>query len=268
MHYKFPQNPNLQNILTASPNLMICPDCEGTGSNPKYDELNSILFKIQTNWKRPDEYVFIENCQKCLGDGYIDWVENATDKKHRDCNRFMSGDIRHTSILFLYSCLYADNQFVSEFLEYDPNTEEYSLDSEIFTFIKTLKYFSMYVPLVEKYLLNIDKETFETGIKNGLIFNGLVCANCFFINSDEFRVRDDKKYYINRPKIGDKIDTNEFIAPDDSSVFWLCDKCKNELASEQVDIILSKMYTEKFPNGLDPEYYKIFSENIKIKVFY
>jgi len=103
-----------------------------TGSNPEYDELNSILFEIQTKWPRDEDDIFIENCEKCGGDGYIDKIENLTGKRTRDCKRFISGGIRHTSILFLYSCLFADNEFTLEYLLSDYDHERYSLDSLFF----------------------------------------------------------------------------------------------------------------------------------------
>jgi len=63
----------------------------------------------------------------------------------------------------------------------------------------------MYVSLVEKYLLDIDKEMFEDGIKRALIHFGLVCAGCFYINSDEFQLKNGNEFYLVRPKFGETI---------------------------------------------------------------
>jgi hypothetical protein len=268
MTYRFPQNPNLQNMLSANPNLMICEDCDGTGSNPEYDELNSILFEIQTKWPRDEKFIFIENCKKCGGDGYIDRAENVKSKRDRDCKRYILKGIRHTSVLFLYSCLYADNKFVDKYLDYDSEHDRYNLVFLFFEETKSLKYFSMYVPLVEKYLLNIDKEMFEGGIKSGLISFGLVCAGCFYVNSDEFQERGDNEFYLVRPKIGEKIYTDKIIAPDNIEHSWFCNKCQKKLSPNQIYDILCQINTKEFPCGLDPEYGRILYENTKIKVFY
>lgn len=267
MPFKFPQNPNLQNVLTANEYLETCEDCGGTGSNPEYDELNSTLFEIQKKWPRDEKDIFIENCKKCHGDGYIYWTENATEKRWRDCKRYISGGIRHTSVHFLYSCLFGDTEFVSHYLWYDNTLERYSLHLSLFEYIKSLKYFSMYVPLVEKYILDVDKETFEMQIKEALISYGFVCANCFFINSDEFQERGYNEFYLVRPKIGEKIQ-GKFSNLECRSYFMLCERCKNKLTPNEINTILSKMYIDKFSNIISPEYWEIFYENIKMKIFY
>lgn len=45
-----------------------CPDCKGSGIN-----LNV-----------PDESLIVEECEKCKGEGKLDWIEKAVGKKEDD----------------------------------------------------------------------------------------------------------------------------------------------------------------------------------------
>lgn len=45
-----------------------CPDCKGSGIN-----LNT-----------PEESIIVEDCEKCKGEGTLDWVEKAVGKKEDD----------------------------------------------------------------------------------------------------------------------------------------------------------------------------------------
>lgn len=49
---------------------MICPKCKGSGNRAKWDQI-------------PD-YRYTLKCEKCNGDGELDWIEMIVGKKKLD----------------------------------------------------------------------------------------------------------------------------------------------------------------------------------------
>ena len=157
---------------------MVCPDCNGTGSDPKYDEINSKIFKIQNELDRYEDEIFIMNCLKCKGDGYIDWIKNARGKINRDCKRPLMKNIRETSVYFLYSCLFGNESYFSHFIQYISYSDEYYISFQI-DFGASLKYFNEGVKLVDNYLLPKDRRMFHMGLHRWIIMHGYACTHCF-----------------------------------------------------------------------------------------
>jgi DnaJ-class molecular chaperone len=72
-------NAHLKKVITTNEGENFCPKCDGLGLVPrsgKIMEKTGVVHLI---------------CNKCLGDGKIDWVEKVVGKKRR-INKIMNGD--------------------------------------------------------------------------------------------------------------------------------------------------------------------------------
>ena len=99
-----PPKEDLKRILTENDYLMTCPRCDGTGSDPDYIELNNKLYTIQKTWMRDSNNIIFVICNKCYGDGYIDWIDNATGGNENDLEPDLT-NIENASIAFLCSAV-------------------------------------------------------------------------------------------------------------------------------------------------------------------
>jgi hypothetical protein len=259
MKYKFPRNPKLSSIFKNAIGLKLCPVCKGRGSDPKYDEINSIIYKIQIELKRDEPDIFIMNCQKCKGDGYLDWIENTRGKIISHCQRPIMKDIRETCIYFLYSCLIADQQYTSHFI--NSNSNGYSINFSVI-FSENPNIFYKSIVFVDKYLLPEDRRMFFMGLHRWMIMNGYACTNCFkFIPSEYFITKH--KRVCQRIAMTPEIDMNYWELFSEESkypIFILCDKCFLSLNPHQIDELKQEAFDSNDPYQ--------FSNNFDYKILY
>jgi hypothetical protein len=236
MNYKFPVNPILGSKLRNNEGLIVCPDCKGTGSNPNYDKVNSEIYKVQLlDLNRNESEIFIMNCLKCNGDGYLYWTENATDKTNRDCRRLLMKNIRETCIYFLYSCLFAERSYSPNFIYYSSFSDDYYINFEI-NFCSSTRIFYANAKLVDKYLLPKDIRMFMRGIHRWDIKHGHTCTNCFKEISPKY-FKDKNKRVVQRIAMTPEteIDYLELFAEEAYyPIFILCDACYFKLNSGQI----------------------------------
>lgn len=70
-------NKNKKCYVELEEGEQFCPKCDGSGRVPKRNgKYASIRFAAELN------------CDKCLGDGKIDWIERATGKKQKQIYGF------------------------------------------------------------------------------------------------------------------------------------------------------------------------------------
>ena len=65
-------NQNKKQYIKLQEGEKFCPKCDGKGRVPKNNNSREIRFAKSLN------------CDKCMGDGKLDWVEEATGKKQNN----------------------------------------------------------------------------------------------------------------------------------------------------------------------------------------
>jgi hypothetical protein len=251
-------------MLSANPHLMTCEVCNGTGSNPEYDELNSILFEIQRKWPRDEKDIFIENCKRCGGDGYIDWAENATKKRNRDCKRPMMKNIRETCIYFLYSCLFSDDTYSSYFINYLYYCDDYYITFNV-NLNRGIKYFYNNIGFVDKYLLPKDRRMFFMLFHRLRIKSGFACTHCFKMIPVEY-FKDKYKSIVQRIAMTPEIEMDYwelYLEDANYPKFILCDNCYFKLNSEQI----SNLKKEAF-NSYNPSNFSVIHDEKLLEYLY
>jgi hypothetical protein len=239
MKYMFPVNPIFGSKLRNNKALRMCPNCKGRGSDPNYDEINSKIYQVQKHHLNRDESdIFIMNCLKCKGDGYIDWVENVRGKIDRDCKRPLMKNIRETSIYFLYSCLFEDQSYSPNFIYYSSFSEDYYINFES-NFFNHPKVFLEGIKVVDKYVLPKDRRMLMMGIFRWHVECGYACTNCFKLIPLKY-FKDKYKRVVQRIAMTPESELNywELLAEEANyPIFILCEECYFKLIYNRVQCL-------------------------------
>ena len=77
-------NSNLKKIIKLQEGEKFCPKCDGKGRVPRCEKAMA---------RFSETYIFLE-CDKCLGEGKIDWIERIVGKQ-RPLNHGMLAGLRN-----------------------------------------------------------------------------------------------------------------------------------------------------------------------------
>jgi len=261
---KIPTKSNLKRYLMKNDHLMICPRCDGTGTDLNYIELNNRLYEIQKGWERKEDEIIFVNCNKCHGRGYFDWIENATGIIDNDELRPYLSDIENAARAFLCSALYGTRSDFDFADFYDLRNDRFSLFSHLIDVDRGVENLKNQICLVRKYLTDEDILIFRREIITAYRLDGQTCTKCFDLVLDKDLIDKIKKYDKIIPAIpGDEINYYEIIIKDkDYPRFRLCDGCKKRLREKDI-IQLKKDAFDPFETWQFSKQYieKIYSYN-------
>jgi hypothetical protein len=255
-----PQRPWLNESIKSG-DFEICANCNGTGSNPEYNDLNNGLYNAQISWGRERKKIIIVCCPRCGGAGYLDWIENTMGKKMSKYDELFI-NLEFNCVEFLISALTGPHRDYDICKYFDTTIDDWQIDYDELNIDLGLKNFFEYKPLVSDYLTDAVRFMFNTVINRAFIIQGKACTKCFdLVPNDMLYDRINRNYKL-IPAIPDnEINYEAIYTPDvDFPLFRLCDICdKNTSSSEILDlkkIAFDENNTHEFSN----EYLSIIYE--------
>jgi hypothetical protein len=250
-----PNRPWLYYELMTSDNLMICPECNGTGANPEYADLNLDLYNAQVSWGRDEKSIIFVRCSKCYGAGNIDWIEGIIGKEKGEDDELFTTPIS-VCIEFLISALIGPNKDYGILNYYDINKLCWRIDWVRNNMDYSLKCFNMHKSIVSKYMTEFLRDEFNRAINIELIFKGQACTKCFSLVTDEILYDSLKEKYKIIPFLpGDEVNYKALFTPDTNfPLFRLCDSCQKNMAQSEITHLKRVAFDKNYPEHFSAEF--------------
>jgi hypothetical protein len=261
-----PQRPWLNEVIKSG-DFEICANCNGTGSNPEYADLNLNLYNAQVSWGKEPNKIFFVYCQKCFGDGYLDWIDNVRGKPPEKYSE-LTTDPWFVCAEFLILALFYKNSNYDYGRYFDHYVFGWGIQHDKIDLDEGLKNFIKHKSLVAELLTDDQRNMFNCDITIAFMLKGQACTKCFRLLPDKVLYDRLKETYKLIPAIPtDEINYETLYTPDiDFPLFRLCDVCnKNTSFSEILELkrkafnqnntrklssdYLSELYSATFPNN-------------------
>ena len=249
-----PQRPLLYYELMTSDNLEICSECNGTGVNPEYAELNLDLFNVQLSFGRYYNEIIYISCSKCYGHGYIDWIDNIRGIQGRIDYDLLT-ELRWNCIEFLLMLLSGSPKEYVEGSHYESGIHVvYGWDIDV---EQGLIDFNKHKSVVSKYLDEGNKNWINAQINKSMVVQGKACTNCLKLVPDKVLIERCNKTLKLLPAIpGDEINYQNFIVPDRNfPLFRLCDTCNAKLNQYEIEKLKDAAFYKDYNRNMIPEFF-------------
>ena len=248
-----PQRPWLYYEVMVSDNLMICPECNGTGASPEYADLNLDLYNVQLSWGRAYNNLIFVWCSKCYGAGYIDWIDNIVGIQAGMSGKLFT-DLRWNCVEFLLMLLSGSPVDYEEATHYESGIHVvYGWDIDV---DQGLDNFNRHKSIVSKYLEEGDRDWLNAIINDAMAVQGRACTKCFRLVPDEILIERCKKTHNLLPVMpGDEVDYKTLIAPErDYPLFRLCDSCQENMTQSEMAHLKRVAFDKNDPEHFSAEF--------------
>jgi|WetSurMetagenome_2_1015567.scaffolds.fasta_scaffold148959_2 hypothetical protein len=236
-----PKRPWLKRVLKSDQSMFVCEKCNGTGGDPKYNDLNYNLYNAQISWNRKNREIILFCCTKCYGEGYIEWIENATGKQLIDGEELLI-DPGWNSVEFLLSALAGPKNKYTIGFHYNSSENDWETAKEDIDINQGITNFYKFKHLVKDFLYERHRRNLNFEIYDALVFNGQTCTKCFSLVPDKIlidRLKENSKIIPAMPY--DEIDFEAMIISDPNyPLFRLCDACNKNISLSEI-VQLKKM---------------------------
>ena len=256
-----PKRPWLKRVLKSDQSMFVCEKCNGTGGDPKYNDLNYDLHNAQISWNRKNREIILFCCTKCYGEGYIEWIENATGKQLIDGEELLINP-GWNSVEFLLSALTGPKIKYTIGFHYNSSEDDWDIPKKDLDIDQGINNFYKFKHLVRDFLNEGHRRILNFAINDALVFNGKACTKCFSLVPDKIlvdRLKESSKIIPAMPH--DEINYDAMIISDPNyPLFRLCDACNKNISLSEIEQLKRMAFKQNNSQEFSVEFIqKLFS---------